>query len=611
MSSYIGYTPRVLTDTTNQLSDQIITIISGTVKYILNFAPTSDNLLMVSVGGVLYTPTLDFYILGNEITFVKLDFPSSGYIYIYYLGTNYFRINSVSDNSIQQNHLSSELKFFEFQKFITDGTNKEYTLEFSPGSSYAILVFLDDILLKPIIDYIVVANVLTLNEVPLINLDIIVRNLGFKTSMVNYNIPSESITYDKIGELAVRTSKINNLAVTEAKIADTAVSYNKLNTTLISDIFFFTLVNSNITLENTKSYKLLVNTASSSITVTLPENPQIGQSVEIVDYNDTFDEYILTIARNGKNIDGYEQNHLFYKKGIHCVMIFKENNNWKTIFYFEGVNFTGLQYSVAVNLECLTTMTDTHLSYLLPIESFYVYSITPNNTSVTKADTLILSFTFATNSVSVIGAGDKPKLILLLMDQYTRKEAILNTTTSTSTVLNFEYTLEPGLLSEGITIESSDPGEYTVLINSRDFSVSNLFQNINFAGQQNIINSEIKTSEESTLDVNTHYTISVTPSSNALIASDVLTITFTSDTDSMVVTGSGTEPKLTLMMSDGITTKEAVFASSTSSTLVFTYTVDTTSTNIKIISYSTGDKTITCNSKPFGASNITLNVTLS
>ena len=38
--------------------------------------------------------------------------------------------------------------------------------------------------------------------------------------------------------------------------------------------------------------------------MTLPSSPTIGQEVAVIDYNGTFDTNNLTIARNGKNIQG-------------------------------------------------------------------------------------------------------------------------------------------------------------------------------------------------------------------------------------------------------------------------------------------------------------------
>ena len=54
----------------------------------------------------------------------------------------------------------------------------------------------------------------------------------------------------------------------------------------------------------TAKYGYFVNTTSAAITATLPASPTIGDFISFVDYNATFDTNNLTIARNGKNIQG-------------------------------------------------------------------------------------------------------------------------------------------------------------------------------------------------------------------------------------------------------------------------------------------------------------------
>ena len=47
-----------------------------------------------------------------------------------------------------------------------------------------------------------------------------------------------------------------------------------------------------------------VNTTSAAITATLPSSPTLGDFISFIDYAGTFDTNNLTIARNGKNIQG-------------------------------------------------------------------------------------------------------------------------------------------------------------------------------------------------------------------------------------------------------------------------------------------------------------------
>ena len=47
-----------------------------------------------------------------------------------------------------------------------------------------------------------------------------------------------------------------------------------------------------------------MNTTGGAITLTLPGSPTIGDEISFIDYAGTFDTNNLTVARNGKNING-------------------------------------------------------------------------------------------------------------------------------------------------------------------------------------------------------------------------------------------------------------------------------------------------------------------
>jgi hypothetical protein len=51
-------------------------------------------------------------------------------------------------------------------------------------------------------------------------------------------------------------------------------------------------------------YGYFCNTTGGAFTVTLPTSPVLGDFISFIDYAGTFDTNNLTIARNGKNIQG-------------------------------------------------------------------------------------------------------------------------------------------------------------------------------------------------------------------------------------------------------------------------------------------------------------------
>ena len=62
------------------------------------------------------------------------------------------------------------------------------------------------------------------------------------------------------------------------------------------------VVTSSLTVVSKNGY--FVDTSSAAITATLPSSPTLGDFISFIDYNGTFDTNNLTIARNGKNIQG-------------------------------------------------------------------------------------------------------------------------------------------------------------------------------------------------------------------------------------------------------------------------------------------------------------------
>jgi hypothetical protein len=68
-----------------------------------------------------------------------------------------------------------------------------------------------------------------------------------------------------------------------------------------------------------------VNTTSGAITATLPASPTIGDFISFIDYAGTFDTNNLTIARNGKNIQGDASDLTVSVERAGLTLIFTDN----------------------------------------------------------------------------------------------------------------------------------------------------------------------------------------------------------------------------------------------------------------------------------------------
>ena len=68
-----------------------------------------------------------------------------------------------------------------------------------------------------------------------------------------------------------------------------------------------------------------VNTTTAAITATLPASPTLGDFVSFIDYAATFDTNNLTIARNGKNIQGLAEDLTVNQERAGLTLVFTDN----------------------------------------------------------------------------------------------------------------------------------------------------------------------------------------------------------------------------------------------------------------------------------------------
>jgi hypothetical protein len=67
------------------------------------------------------------------------------------------------------------------------------------------------------------------------------------------------------------------------------------------------------------------DTTSSAFTATLPSSPTLGDSISFIDYAGTFDTNNLTIARNGKNIQGLAEDLTVSVERAGLTLVFTDN----------------------------------------------------------------------------------------------------------------------------------------------------------------------------------------------------------------------------------------------------------------------------------------------
>ena len=68
-----------------------------------------------------------------------------------------------------------------------------------------------------------------------------------------------------------------------------------------------------------------VNTTTAAITATLPASPTLGDFVSFIDYAGTFETNNLTVARNGKNIQGLAEDLTVNQERAGLTLVFTDN----------------------------------------------------------------------------------------------------------------------------------------------------------------------------------------------------------------------------------------------------------------------------------------------
>ncbi len=91
-----------------------------------------------------------------------------------------------------------------------------------------------------------------------------------------------------------------------------------------------------------------VNTTSGTVTATLPSSPSVGDIVAIKDYANTADTNVITIARNGSNIDGGTTNPFIENEGGAATLVYGDaTKGWQIVEAAQKTDLTFPQFVTA------------------------------------------------------------------------------------------------------------------------------------------------------------------------------------------------------------------------------------------------------------------------
>jgi hypothetical protein len=125
------------------------------------------------------------------------------------------------------------------------------------------------------------------------------------------------------------TTTIGNINATEIAYLDGVTSsiQSQLNAKTQ-----YTVISTTIDVQAEKDYHILANTNDAELTVTLPENPEIGDTVYIEDVAESSHRNKIYVNRNGKNIHSKAEDFAINVDGATVVFMYvSETIGWKVI----------------------------------------------------------------------------------------------------------------------------------------------------------------------------------------------------------------------------------------------------------------------------------------
>lgn len=268
---------------------------------------------------------------------------------------------------------------FQKQAFATNGVLTQFDLSYSVPSASAILVVVGGVVQEPDVAYNVVSNgskiqfteaptteaycvylgkqllmpvqagyevtlnqftgngstsVFTLTHNPVINSGLVVFVNGIQQTIgagKNFTLSGMQIVFSSAptagAEIDVYILAREKVGI--ETVSDGVLSRAKFAEPIKNSIGSWSVVSTNTAIVDGTWY--MVNTLSGSITMTLPSNPLLGDTVKIIDYAGTFATNNCNIARNGKKINGLNSDMTLNGNGQNIELIFTGNDfGWRT-----------------------------------------------------------------------------------------------------------------------------------------------------------------------------------------------------------------------------------------------------------------------------------------
>jgi hypothetical protein len=184
--SYIGNSSTLYDPTrSSPKTAQVFSGNGSTTTFNLTYGVATSSDIQVMVENVVQQPDYAYTATGQVLTFSAAPNPGTNNIYVVYNRTAGLT-GSVSDGSISSSKLANNIRLLATDQFLGTGSTTQFALSDIPADANSLIVSINGVLQAAPANYTIAGNILTFSSTPLLNENIIIRNVGFRTTQTLY-----------------------------------------------------------------------------------------------------------------------------------------------------------------------------------------------------------------------------------------------------------------------------------------------------------------------------------------------------------------------------------------------------------------------------------------
>jgi len=164
---------------------QVLSGDGATLNFTLTYGVATSSDIQVSVENVVQQPDFAYTATGQLLSFTAAPGVGTNNIYIVYNRTAGLT-GSVPDGSISSSKFANNIRLLAADQYVGTGVTTTYALSDTPADANSLIVTVNGLTQAAPINYTVASNIITFTAAPILNANVVIRNVGFRTTQTLY-----------------------------------------------------------------------------------------------------------------------------------------------------------------------------------------------------------------------------------------------------------------------------------------------------------------------------------------------------------------------------------------------------------------------------------------